>query len=67
MQYPNPVVKFDFSAHVGRSGLFNLIKRINPKKVFCIHGDSPGKFAEEIQDSLGIWAEAPRLGEEYEL
>ena len=67
MEYPNIVMKFDFSAHIGRSGLFNLIERLKPKKVFCIHGDNPGEFAEEIQDRLGIWAEAPSIGEEYEL
>jgi putative mRNA 3-end processing factor len=43
------VKKFDFSAHAGRKGLFEFVKRINPEKVFCVHGDHTEEFAEELK------------------
>jgi putative mRNA 3-end processing factor len=43
------VKRFDFSAHAGRKGLFEFVKRINPEKVFCVHGDHTEEFAEELK------------------
>jgi len=52
------VRKFDFSAHVGRSDLIKFIKRINPEKVFCVHGDHTEEFAFELKE-MGFDAVAP--------
>ena len=52
------VKKLDFSAHVGRSGLFEFIKKVNPEKIFCIHGDHTPEFAFELKEK-GYDAIAP--------
>jgi putative mRNA 3-end processing factor len=43
------VKRFDFSAHAGRKSLFEFVKKINPEKVFCVHGDHTEEFAEELR------------------
>lgn len=50
--------RLDFSAHVGRSGLFKFINQLQPKKVFCVHGDHTEDFARELCDK-GFDAVAP--------
>jgi putative mRNA 3-end processing factor len=61
------VRQFEFSGHVDRSGLFDMMKKIkgNPK-VLTVHGDSDSctKFAEEIHEKFGFDAVAPKLGDE---
>ena len=61
------VRQFEFSGHVDRTGLFDMMKKIkgNPK-VLTVHGDSDSctKFAEEIHEKLGFDAVAPKLGDE---
>jgi putative mRNA 3-end processing factor len=52
------VKRFDFSAHAGRKGLFEFVKKLNPEKVFCIHGDHTEEFAEELRRE-GFDAVAP--------
>lgn len=59
--------KYDFSGHAGRTELFNLIKKISPKKVICVHGSNTPKFAKEITNQLGIEAFAPEMGDSLEL
>ena len=58
--------KFDFSAHAGSNELQRLVKKTDPKLVFCVHGD------DEKAQGLGKWcrdegytAFAPKPGEEY--
>lgn len=60
-----PVRAFDFSAHSGRSELFEYVRRVQPEKVFCVHGDegSCGLFARELREE-GFDAQAPELGQE---
>jgi putative mRNA 3-end processing factor len=43
------VRRFDFSAHVGRKQLFEFIKKLNPERIFCVHGDHTQEFAEELK------------------
>ncbi len=45
------VKRFDFSAHAGRSGLFDFIKRVSPEKIFCVHGDHTEEFANELKEN----------------
>jgi putative mRNA 3-end processing factor len=52
------VKRFDFSAHAGRKGLFEFVKKLNPEKVFCVHGDHTEEFAEELRRE-GFDAVAP--------
>ncbi len=39
----------DFSAHAGRSELFDMVEALSPQKVFCVHGDKCAQFAEELK------------------
>jgi putative mRNA 3-end processing factor len=53
---------FDFSAHAGRTQLFDFIKTIRPEKVLAMHGDNCERFATEVRGRFGIKAEAPKNG-----
>ncbi|MDD5317271.1 MAG: MBL fold metallo-hydrolase [Candidatus ainarchaeum sp.] len=61
-----PTEYLDMSAHAGRSDLLAFVKRANPEKVFCIHGDKCEEFAEALR-GMGFDAKAPRLGDSFEL
>ena len=52
------IKRLDFSAHVGRKGLFDFAKKLNPEKIFCIHGDHTEEFADELRKE-GFDAIAP--------
>ncbi len=52
------VKRLDFSSHVGRTDLFRFVEKVNPKKVFCIHGDHTEEFAGELRQK-GFDAIAP--------
>lgn len=52
------VKRLDFSSHVGRKELFEFIKRVNPEKIFCVHGDHTQEFASELRED-GFDAVAP--------
>jgi len=56
------VKRLDFSAHLGRSELFKFVEKLNPEKVFCIHGDHTQEFAEELKRE-GFDAVAPLANE----
>jgi len=45
------VEHYDFSAHAGREELFRAMKKLNPEKVVCVHGDAEvtQKFAKDIK------------------
>ncbi len=61
------IQKFDFSGHAGRKELFDLIEKISPKKVICVHGDHTPKFAKEIEKKLNIESLAPDVGDSVEV
>jgi putative mRNA 3-end processing factor len=52
------VKRLDFSSHCGKGELFGFMEKVNPEKVFCIHGDHTEEFAEELQGK-GFDAVAP--------
>lgn len=56
----------DFSAHAGRTELFEFVEKISPEKVFCVHGDSCVEFAEELKLE-GFDAYAPSFGEKIKI
>lgn len=63
-----PVKQFDFSAHAGRTELFEFVDKVSPEKVFCVHGDQEScvKFAEELK-AKGYDATAPKLDEKADV
>jgi putative mRNA 3-end processing factor len=42
------VRRLDFSSHSGRTELFDFVKKVNPEKIFCVHGDHTEEFAQEL-------------------
>ena len=56
------IYRMDFSAHTGRSDLFEFVKKINPEKTVCIHGDNCERFATELR-GRGFDAIAPNIGD----
>jgi len=52
------VKRLDFSSHCGKDELFNFIEKVNPEKIFCIHGDHTEEFALELKEK-GFDAVAP--------
>ena len=61
-----PAEYLDFSAHVGRSGLIDFVKKTNPEKIILNHGDDTPGFAKELQE-MGFDAAAPKNGDTIEL
>jgi len=52
----------DFSSHSGRTDLFEVINKMNPEKIICMHGDYCERFAQELK-GRGFDAIAPRNGD----
>jgi putative mRNA 3-end processing factor len=61
------VRKFDFSSHASRTELFSFVKKVNPNKVFCIHGENTQRFAQELREEHGFDAVAPKDDKVYTL
>jgi len=59
---------FDFSAHAGKSDLFEYVRRSNPEKVICVHGDAENTklFADTLKIE-GFEAYAPKVGEKIKI
>jgi len=62
-----PFEHFDFSAHASARQLRDLVRKMNPEKVFCVHGDSCEAFAKDLREKDGFEAYAPALGEKHEI
>jgi putative mRNA 3-end processing factor len=54
------VRKFDFSSHAPRTELFNFARQINPKKIFCVHGENTVRFAKELKNEFGFDTVSPK-------
>lgn len=61
-----PVKQFDFSAHAGRKQLMAYVKKVNPERVFCVHGDDCDAFANDLSKE-GFNATAPNKGDTFDL
>ena len=63
-----PYEQYEFSAHPSKTELMDAIKKANPQKIFCMHGDDTSctTFAQELND-YGYEAHAPTLGQEFEI
>ena len=66
MKITTDIQQFDLSAHAGRTDLFKMVQKTDPKKIICIHGDDCQRFAQELR-SRGYDAVAPMLGETVEI
>ena len=60
-----PVESFDFSAHSGAKELRDAIKKLNPEKIYCVHGDDCEGFAKDLREQEGFDAVAPAIGQEF--
>ncbi|MEK6924307.1 MAG: MBL fold metallo-hydrolase [Candidatus Micrarchaeota archaeon] len=63
-----PVRQFDFSAHSGRREMVSYVNKVQPRKVFCIHGDEG--VCESLAATLegeGFDATAPEAGSEFKV
>jgi putative mRNA 3-end processing factor len=56
----------DFSAHTDKGHTIEWLKKNNPTKVFCMHGDRTKEFAKELKE-LGFDAHAPTNGEKLKI
>lgn len=54
------VRKFNFSSHTPRTELFKFAKKLNPEKIFCVHGDNTIRFARELERESGINTISPK-------
>ncbi|PIO06329.1 hypothetical protein COT29_01435 [Candidatus Micrarchaeota archaeon CG08_land_8_20_14_0_20_59_11] len=63
------VRQFDFSAHAGAEDLLEYARRVNPEKIFCIHGDTGvcDALAEQLTEEEGFDAIAPEQDKKYEV
>ncbi|MCX8179041.1 MAG: MBL fold metallo-hydrolase [Candidatus Aenigmarchaeota archaeon] len=44
------VKKFDFSSHASRTDILELIDKLNPENIFCVHGEKTEEFADELKN-----------------
>ncbi len=61
------VKRFNFSSHASRTELLKLCKKLNPEKIFCIHGDKTEQFAKELKEVYGFDAISPDTGKMYNI
>ena len=62
---PRMKVEFmDLSAHCGKNGLIDFIKKTKPKKTFLVHGERTTEFASQLNKE-GIDAIAPKNGDSF--
>ena len=57
---------FHLSAHAGRTDLLNYVKKANPEKIICVHGDHCEEFARQLKE-MGYDASAPKNGDVFEI
>ncbi|MFH0905979.1 MAG: MBL fold metallo-hydrolase [archaeon] len=62
------VKKYSFSAHAGKDEIIKFIKKVNPQKVVCVHGDKENifKFKADL-DKEGFNSVVPALKEVVDL
>jgi putative mRNA 3-end processing factor len=56
----------DLSAHCGKDGLVNFIRKVKPKRTFLVHGERTEEFAKEL-NRMGINASAPKNGDKVKI
>ncbi len=63
-----PAEHYAFSAHASKEELHETAKRLNPQKVFCLHGEEESclQLASDLKE-LGFDANAPQIGEKAEV
>ncbi len=66
LRVTTPVKKYEFSAHADQKELVQYVKRVNPEKVYCVHGDDTNAFAELLKEN-GFNATAPKNGDRVKI
>ncbi|MEM0094745.1 MAG: MBL fold metallo-hydrolase [Candidatus Micrarchaeaceae archaeon] len=63
-----PVAFYDFSAHAGKSDLYDFVRQVNPEVVVCVHGEmqSTNDFASALEVE-GFEAYAPKINDVIDL
>jgi len=64
------VMKFDFSSHVGKNELHQVLQSLDPRtKVFAVHGaeENCKSLASYAKKELGLDASAPHAGSVFEI
>ncbi len=59
---------YDFSAHAGKSDLYEYIRKTKPETIICVHGDNEN--SKNLADSLrmeGFEAYSPQVGDKIEV
>jgi putative mRNA 3-end processing factor len=56
----------DLSAHCGRDGIINFIKKVKPKKTFLVHGERTVEFSKEL-NRMGFHTTAPKTGDKVRI
>ncbi len=68
VKWPWEVRFFDFSAHADAKGLLRHAKKLNPKQIFCMHGENENlEGAYKLFSEQGFDTYVPRLGERVEV
>ena len=55
----------DFSAHIDRSHLLKYFKKVNPEKIYLMHGEDCENFGQELRE-LGWDTVVPKNGDVFE-
>ena len=68
IEVKNEFELFEFSAHSGKTELYEYIRKVNPDRVLCIHGEDEvtQQFANNLTEE-GFKASAPKLGDKIKL
>jgi putative mRNA 3-end processing factor len=61
------VHQFELSAHTDRRGIFEIVKRTNPKSIVCVHGDHCQDLAKDLEEHFGVQAFAPKNNETFKV
>ncbi len=61
-----PFELYEFSAHSDQEELLEYVKKVNPEKVICVHGDNTQSFAELLKQR-GFDACAPKNEERIKI
>ncbi|MDE1874150.1 MAG: MBL fold metallo-hydrolase [Candidatus Micrarchaeota archaeon] len=63
-----PWTFYDFSAHAGKSDLYEYVRKSDPEKVICVHGEqkTASAFAESLREE-GYDASVPKQGDTVQI
>lgn len=68
IEVSNAFELFEFSAHSGKTELYEYVRKVNPSKVICVHGEDEvtQEFANNLKEE-GFNATSPKIGDKIKL